>query len=254
MHAALLAGCDDSLQFRILIQSQSDRDLIELILLQDLVDVIRGPDHGHVMVITSYRRIVIQDAVDLIAPLGIRKYAVDIAFCRAGIAHEDHMLQVHPPGSDIAEDGPDKIALTQSQHEVDPCEDEDQSSGEVVLLDDEQYENEPQKTYHVGKKQVSCLQHPSGHSLRLVQMESIVQKKISGDHKQQCHHIFLHGKFSCLGISKEGELYPPCSHIRHRYDQCIYYDLYPVQMFLVIFNHAVFSLLSPQPGRLHTDA
>ena len=189
MDTGLFTCSHNPLQLIVFRKAQCNRDFIQAVFGENRFQLIRSAQDRHSIVHTALLRVIIEDSVNLIPPLGILPDPVYVSFsCRAA-AHHHHVLEVHPPAADSVQHRPDDIPLDHQTQKINPGEQKQHLSGEVLLPDDVQTEDEHQKSDHIGQEDVPGLYPFPGYSSRLIEPESVIQEKIRRNYKDQRQHV-----------------------------------------------------------------
>ena len=106
MHAGLFTERDDSFQFIVFIYAKGNRDLIQPVKLQDIIQVVNVADYLDPSVFGAPLRMVVQYAADVITPFRIRLYSVYIPLCSPAVAHQKYMLLIVSLHAEGTQDNP----------------------------------------------------------------------------------------------------------------------------------------------------
>ena len=124
MHTRFFTQINDIFQMIIILQCQSDRDLIQLIFRQDLVDILNTTNYLDPLVHGSARDPVVQNPSHNITPLGIGIDPRDIFLCRPGIADQQDIFQIIATPSEQLQKIFDRHPADSRQYDIDPIKKE----------------------------------------------------------------------------------------------------------------------------------
>ena len=143
VHTGLLTGRDNSFEHGEILQLQGDGDLVKGMLGEHLREDLRRSDDLDSLIFMADPALIIQNPVDVVAPLRIRKDPVDVALGRLAVADKQDVLLVEAAQPRLVEDIPQKIAERQAEEDVDAEEKKDERTRDVHLPERGRHEPEP---------------------------------------------------------------------------------------------------------------
>lgn len=180
--AGLLADVDDAVKLRIGCERQGDRDFVDGVLREDVLQLRDAADDLDALVALTDFRDVVDDAVDVVAPVRVAAAGVDELIGGVGEADEHDMLLVEALPAEARQGIADAEAFDRRQCDVDDGERDEHTGREVAKVSGATEGKEDRGQQHeadgTGLADVPELGALRVGALRLVQMERPVEKEV----------------------------------------------------------------------------
>lgn len=180
--AGLLADVDDAVELRIGCERQSDRDFVDGVLREDVLQLRDAADDLDALVALTDFRDVVDDAVDVVAPVRVAAAGVDELVGGVREADEHDVLLVEAFPAEARQGIADTEAFDRRQGDVDDGERDEHTGREVAEVSGATEGEEDRGQQHeadgTGLADVPELGALRVGALRLVQMERPVEKEV----------------------------------------------------------------------------
>lgn len=182
VNTGLLADVDDPVELRIGCEWQGDRDFVDGVLREDVLELGDAADDANALVAFADFRDVVDDAVDVVAPVRVAAAGVDELVGGVREADEHDVLLVEALPAEAREDVADTEAFDRRQGDVNDRERDEHTSREVAEVSGASERKEDRGQQHeadgAGLADVPELGALRVGALRLVQVERPVEKEI----------------------------------------------------------------------------
>ena len=139
--------------------------------------------------------VIVQNPLDMVAPLRVSNYPVNESFCSPAVADQKNMLLIIALGPERMEHPPDQIPLQRLHKDINYKEGRYHGTGKVHIVDifshQVQNQGKDQKADGVGLADIGKFAPPSLYPLWRIQMEYAVQKQIHQDNGRKRQKIHL---------------------------------------------------------------
>ena len=132
VHAGLLADVDDPVELRVGCERQGDRDFVDGVLREDVLELGDTADDANALVAFADFGDVVDDAVDVVAPVRVAAAGVDELVGGVREADEHDVLLVEALPAKAREDVTDAEAFDRRQGDVDDRERDKHTGREVA--------------------------------------------------------------------------------------------------------------------------
>ena len=182
VHAGLLADVDDPVELRVGCERQGDRDFVDGVLREDVLELGDTADDANALVAFADFGDVVDDAVDVVAPVRVAAAGVDELVGGVREADEHDVLLVEALPAEAREDVADAEALDRRQSDVNDRERDEHTGREVAEVSGASEREEDRGQQHeadgAGLADVPELGALRVGALRLVQVERPVEKEV----------------------------------------------------------------------------
>lgn len=196
----LLADVDDPVELRVGCERQGDRDFVDGVLREDVLELGDAADDANALVAFADFGDVVDDAVDVVAPVRIAAAGVDELVGGVREADEHDVLLVEALPAEAREDVADTEAFDRRQGDVNDRERDEHTGREVAEVSGASKREEDRGQQHeadgAGLADVPELGALRVGALRLVQVERPVEKEISRYDRNERSEIDLRRQYA----------------------------------------------------------
>lgn len=182
VHAGLLADVDDPIELRVGCERQGDRDFVDGVLRKDVLELRDATNNANALVAFADFGDVVDDAIDVVAPVRVAAAGVDKLVGSVREADEHDVLLVEALPAEAREDVADAEAFDRRQGDVDDRERDEHAGREVAEVSGASEREEDRGQQHkadgAGLADVPELGALRVGALRLVQVERPVEKEV----------------------------------------------------------------------------
>ena len=182
VNTGLLADVDDPVELRVGCERQGDRDFVDGVLREDVLELGDAADDTNALVAFADFGDVVDDAVDVVAPVRVAAAGVDELVGGVREANEHDVLLVEALPAEAREDVADAEAFDRRQGDVDDRERDEHTGREVAEVsgasEREEDRGQQHETDGAGLADVPELGALRVGALRLVQVERPVEKEV----------------------------------------------------------------------------
>ena len=200
VHAGLLADVDDPVELRVGCERQGDRDFVDGVLREDVLELGDTADDVNALVAFADFGDVVDDAVDVVAPVRVAAAGVDELVRGVREADEHDVLLVEALPAEAREDVADAEAFNRRQGDVDDRERDEHTSREVAEVSGASERKEDRGQQHeadgAGLADVPELGALRVGALRLVQVERPVEKEVRRYDRNERSEIDLRREYA----------------------------------------------------------
>ena len=182
VNTGLLADVDDPVELRVGCERQGDRDFVDGVLCEDVLELGDAADDANALVAFADFGDVVDDAVDVVAPVRVAAAGVDELVGGVREADEHDVLLVEALPAKTREDVADAEAFDRRQGDVNDRERDEHTGREVAEVSGASEREEDRGQQHeadgAGLADVPELGALRVGALRLVQVERPVEKEV----------------------------------------------------------------------------
>lgn len=182
MHAGLLTDVNDPVKLRVGCERQGDRDFVDGVLREDVLELGDTADDANALVAFADFGDVVDDAVDVVAPVRVAAAGVDELVGGVREADEHDVLLVEALPAEARQDIADAEAFDRRQGDVDDGERDEHTGREVAEVSGASEREEDRGQQHeadgTGLADVPKLGALRVGALRLVQVERPVKEEV----------------------------------------------------------------------------
>ena len=200
MNAGLLADVDDAVQLRVGCERQGDRDFVDGVLREDVLELGDAADDLDALIALAEFCDVVDDAVDVVAPVRVAAAGVDELVGGVREADEHDVLLVEALPAEAREDVADAEAFDRRQGDVDDGERDEHTGREVAEVSGASEREEDRGQQHeadgAGLADVPELGALRVGALRLVQVERPVKEEVRRYDRNERSEIDLRREYA----------------------------------------------------------
>lgn len=198
--AGLLADVDDAVELRVGCERQGDCDFVDGVLREDVLELGDAADDANALVAFTDFRDVVDDAVDVVAPVRVTAAGVDELVGGVREADEHDVLLVEALPAEARQDIADAEAFDRRQGDVDDGERDEHTGREVTEVSGASEREEDRGQQHeadgAGLADVPELGALRVGALRLVQVERPVKEEVRRYDRNECSKIDLRRQYA----------------------------------------------------------
>lgn len=198
--ARLLADVDDPVELRVGCERQGDRDFVDGVLREDVLELGDAADDANALVAFADFGDVVDDAVDVVAPVRVAAAGVDELVRGVREADEHDVLLVEALPAEAREDVADAEAFDRRQGDVDDRERNEHAGREVAEVSGASEREEDRGQQHeadsAGLADVPQLGALRVGAFRLVQVERPVEKEVRRYDRNERSEIDLRWQYA----------------------------------------------------------
>ena len=198
--AGLLADVDDPVELRIGCERQGDRDFVDGVLREDVLELGDTADDANALVAFADFGDVVDDTIDVVAPVRVAATGVDELVGGIREADEHDVLLVEALPAEAREDVADAEAFDRRQGDVDDRERDEHTGREVAEVPGASEREEDRSQQHeadgAGLADVPELGALRVGALRLVQVERPVEKEVRRYDRNERSEIDLRREYA----------------------------------------------------------
>ena len=200
VNTGLLADVDDPVELRVGCERQGDRDFVDGVLREDVLELGDAADDANALVAFADFGDVVDDAVDVVAPVRVAAAGVDELVGGVREADEHDVLLIEALPAEAREDVADAEAFDRRQGDVDDRERDEHTGREVAEVSGASEREEDRGQQHeadgAGLADVPELGALRVGALRLVQVERPVEKEVRRYDRNERSEIDLRREYA----------------------------------------------------------
>ena len=226
----LLADVDDPVELRVGCERQGDRDFVDGVLREDVLELGDAADDANTLVAFADFGDVVDDAVDVVAPVRVAAAGVDELVGGVREADEHNVLLVEAFPAEAREDVADAEAFDRRQGDVDDGERDEHTGREVAEVSGASEREEDRGQQHeadsAGLADVPELGALRVGALRLVQVERPVEKEVRRYDRNERSEIDLRREYAVASREDRcDDRQEPCEGVGRADDEDVQKDM-----------------------------